>query len=222
VIDWLYQNALPIFAALVAGSIIGLERGLRSEPAGFRTHALVCAASAAVTLASVHLGRELHEAASASRAIQGIIVGVGFLGAGVIFRERLTVHGLTTAASVWATAGLGVVFGAERYGEGWVAVAALMIILVGLRVFDQRLPRHGHAELTIRYKRGKETSEQALHAFLGGMGVKAFTIRHRLCDGTIEHSAHIQAHREVPTQAISAALAQNPDVVGFDIEPLGG
>jgi putative Mg2+ transporter-C (MgtC) family protein len=222
VIDWFYQNILPILAAVAAGSIIGLERGLRSEPAGFRTHALVCAAAAAVTLASLHLGRELHETASVSRAVQGIVVGVGFLGAGVIFRERLTVHGLTTAASVWATAGLGVVFGSEQFAVGWTAVAALMFILVVLRVFDQRLPRREHAELTVRYPRGKEKSEAEFRAFLADFGVEAFTIRHKLCDGVIEHSAHIQAHRKMPTQAISQALVTDKTVAGFDIEPLGG
>src|ERR1700744_642928 len=97
---------LPLLAALVAGSFIGLERGLRSEPAGFRTHALVCAGAAAIVVGAVHAGQ--------------------------ILREGLTVRGLTTAASVWAMAGLGVVFGYGLYLEGFAGTAVLLVILMGL------------------------------------------------------------------------------------------
>jgi uncharacterized membrane protein YhiD involved in acid resistance len=123
---------------------------------------------------------------------------------------------------VWGTAGLGVVFGAGQFGVGWVAVAALLFILVVLRVFDQRLPRREHAELTVSYPRGQEKSEADFRAFLADFGVQAFTIRHKLGDGIIEHSAHIQARRRMPTQAISQALVTDKTVVGFDLEPLGG
>src|SRR3569832_1514927 len=113
--DWLYLNALPILAAIVAGALIGLERGLRSEPAGFRTHALVCIASAALVLAARHTGGSITDAAAASRVAQGIVTGVGFLGAGMIFRAGLNIHGLTTAAAVWASASLGVMLGFGHY-----------------------------------------------------------------------------------------------------------
>ncbi len=220
--DWINESLLPILAALAAGSAIGLERGLRSEPAGFRTHALVAVASAVTTNAALHLGEGLGDHASVSRVIQGLITGIGFLGAGVIFRERLTVHGLTTAASIWATAGLGVIFGAQRYVEGLIAVVVMMVVLVILRLVDKRLPRHGHAELTVRYQRGKELSEAELRALLAELRIQVFTIRHKLADGIVEHTGQIKAHREVPTQALSKALAGHKAVVGYDIEPLGG
>ena len=79
--------------ALVIGAMIGFERSFHGRPAGFRTHALVCLASALLMLVTIR--------ADPTRMAQGIMTGIGFLGAGVIFKEGLTVRGLTTAASIW-------------------------------------------------------------------------------------------------------------------------
>jgi putative Mg2+ transporter-C (MgtC) family protein len=127
--DWGWI-ASRLAAALVAGAILGINRDLHRKPAGLRTLALVSVGSALVVVVTLLLSN--HSADAASRVIQGLMTGVGFLGAGVIIhheRER-RVEGLTTAASVWVASGLGAACGA---GLGTVAILALvatMIILV--------------------------------------------------------------------------------------------
>src|SRR5215467_6733307 len=114
--------ALRVLMAIVLGGLIGMERTLHGRPAGFRTHALVCLASALLMMAAVYQGRWMTTAdaigtitSDPTRTAQGIMTGIGFLGAGVIFKEGLTVRGLTTAASVWVTAAIGILIGIGFY-----------------------------------------------------------------------------------------------------------
>ena len=106
-----------IFGALLIGAVIGLERSFHGRPAGFRTHALVCVASSLLMLVTVYQNEWMTQVAidairtDPTRMAQGIMTGIGFLGAGVIFKEGLTVRGLTTAASIWMTASIGILVG---------------------------------------------------------------------------------------------------------------
>ena len=114
------QIATRLLAALLAGGMIGLERSHRGRQAGFREHTLVCVATCQLMLIGVydwHGGAIVAQAydVSASRVIQGIMSGIGFLGAGGIIKEGFSVRGLTTAASIWMTASIGVLIGVGFY-----------------------------------------------------------------------------------------------------------
>src|SRR5512146_147895 len=113
--------AVNLGAAWAAGGLIGLERSFHGRPAGFRTHALVCLASALLMLVTRYQGLWLTDVpmetvrTDPTRMAQGIMTGIGFLGAGVIFKEGLSVRGLTTAASIWITAAIGILIGIGFY-----------------------------------------------------------------------------------------------------------
>ncbi|MBI1969692.1 MgtC/SapB family protein [Candidatus Woesearchaeota archaeon] len=113
-----------ILAAALAG-LIGIEREHKHRPAGLRTHMLVCIASTAIIIAAL----EMSTPDAAGRIAAAIITGIGFLGAGTIISQKKTVHGLTTAASVWAVAGLGIVIGLGHYSLA-VATALLFLIIL--------------------------------------------------------------------------------------------
>lgn len=106
------EMLLRLLAALVAGTIVGFERTYRGRPAGFRTHALVCMTSCLLMLVTVFQSQWVLEKSDylirldPTRMAQGIMTGIGFLGAGVIMKEGPTVRGLTTAASIWITAAM--------------------------------------------------------------------------------------------------------------------
>jgi putative Mg2+ transporter-C (MgtC) family protein len=118
--------AARLVAATLIGSGVGLDREIRHKPAGLKTHALVALGSALVTV----VAGTLADSSAVSRVIQGIIAGVGFLGGGAILKgtDEL-VTGLTTAASIWLVASLGIACGA---GEWIIAVIALVIALIVL------------------------------------------------------------------------------------------
>lgn len=121
--------------ATLAGALIGINRELRGKPAGMRTHALVSLGSAVVTFSSVYLATSsggFVDGNVVTRAVQGIIAGVGFLGGGVILKtsDRSGVRHLTTAASLWVVACLGIVCGLGQWALGVVALLLTLLVLV--------------------------------------------------------------------------------------------
>src|SRR5258708_10343386 len=125
-----YEVVLRLSAAALIGGVIGLDREVRRKPAGMRTHALVSLGAALVMLVVVRSPGANHVDA-VSRAIQGLIAGVGFLGGGAILKSdnREMVHGLTTAASIWLVASLGIACGIGQWIAALVALALALIIL---------------------------------------------------------------------------------------------
>lgn len=122
---------LRLLMALLCGAVIGLNRDLRRKPAGFRTFGLVSVGSAIAVLTILQLPGG---ADAVSRVIQGVLTGIGFLGAGVILHRasRPKVAGLTTAAAVWLTAGLGMASGAGLFAlAGMGLVLAMLLLLIG-------------------------------------------------------------------------------------------
>jgi putative Mg2+ transporter-C (MgtC) family protein len=122
---------LRLTAAVLIASVIGLDRELHRKPAGVRTHGLVALGAAAITLTGIQLSSP-GDAGGVLRAIQGIITGIGFLGAGVILHpaNEGSVLGLTTAASLWVVAGLGIGCGAGLWGSTLSASGLALLILV--------------------------------------------------------------------------------------------
>lgn len=128
-----WTGIILVAASVIAGMIVGLERELKDKPAGMRTVALICTGSTIFTLASVHAGGALH--ADPSRIAAQIVTGIGFLGAGAIMRERGRVIGMTTGATVWAVAAIGVLI-----GMGYAAAGLLLaLLIVVMLTFSHRL-----------------------------------------------------------------------------------
>ena len=126
------EVALRLFAAAVVGCGIGIDREVRGKPAGMRTHALVALGAALVTLIVVRVGPPNYEHVDAiSRVIQGIIAGVGFLGGGAILKSAESVHGLTTAASIWFVAAAGAACGTGQWLAAVIGVGFAFLILIG-------------------------------------------------------------------------------------------
>lgn len=120
-----FKYLASVLVAVVLGFVIGYERKLRYKEAGIRTHTIVCVGSALIMVISKYGFGDSAEADAARVAAQ-IVSGVGFLGAGIIVYRKQEIHGLTTAAGVWATAGVGMASGAELY---IVAAGATVIIV---------------------------------------------------------------------------------------------
>jgi len=130
------ELVLRLLAAAAFGAGIGIDREVRGKPAGMRTHALVSLGAALVMLVTVRVGPPGYEHVDAvSRVIQGIIAGVGFLGGGAILKSSESVHGLTTAASIWFVAALGAACGIGQWLVALIALLfALLILIAGQAV----------------------------------------------------------------------------------------
>jgi putative Mg2+ transporter-C (MgtC) family protein len=135
------MDVFLLFIALLLGGIVGLERQWNSHPAGLRTHILVCVGSCLITVLSVQFALGVAGTArdTPGRIAANVVVGVGFLGAGAIIREGLTVRGLTTAASIWTTAGIGMTVGCGMPVLGAVVTAMIVGTLILLRPIEGML-----------------------------------------------------------------------------------
>lgn len=133
--------------AAIAGGLIGLEREWRGKPAGLRTNILICIGAALITELSIGVSREavVGTQADASRLAAQIVSGIGFLGAGTIIQARQSVSGLTSAATLWVVAAIGIAIGSHHLVEAVSAVILVLLVLIPL----------GHAERWIA--RGRRT-----------------------------------------------------------------
>jgi len=118
---------LRLFLALVASALVGAEREKAGHPAGLRTHMLVCIGATVITLTSIEMFPTMPATIAGA-----IVTGIGFLGAGTIFRDKNHVRGLTTAASIWAVAGVGIALGSGAY---FIAIAATVAVLITLELW---------------------------------------------------------------------------------------
>lgn len=134
-----------LLTAMLIGCAIGLDRNLHGKSTGMKTLGIVAMGAALVTMASTDFSTQPgeHHYDAVSRAIQGVITGIGFLGAGVIVHENSTnrVRGLTTAASIWLTAAMGVVCGTGAWRVGVIALGLMLVLLLAGRPLEHWLHR---------------------------------------------------------------------------------
>lgn len=129
---------LQLTLAVVLGGVIGLERELSGKPAGLRTNVLICTGAALFTVLSLHLAGTRGDPA---RVAAQLIPGVGFIGAGTILHTRGAVTGLTSAATIWVVAAIGMALGSGAYVEGVGTTALVMLVLLGLGRFERVIAR---------------------------------------------------------------------------------
>jgi putative Mg2+ transporter-C (MgtC) family protein len=129
-VDGLLEPAVRLTAAVVAGGVVGLNRDLYGKPTGVRAHALVALGAALFVMAATDLGIADSDSTAVSRVIQGVVGGIGFLGAGVILRGGQRIFHVATAASIWVTAALGIACGLGAWRLTALAVLAVVLILV--------------------------------------------------------------------------------------------
>jgi putative Mg2+ transporter-C (MgtC) family protein len=139
----LKEIILRIVLATLLSGLIGLERELRHRGAGLRTHILVCLGSTLIMLTSLYVFDIYKDVARAQvdpgRIAAGIVTGIGFLCAGTIIRYGRSVKGLTTAASLWVTSGLGMAIGVGFYAASVTVAVVMCLVLVALRPFEKKL-----------------------------------------------------------------------------------
>jgi putative Mg2+ transporter-C (MgtC) family protein len=155
------------------------------------------------------------------RMAHGVLTGVGFLCGGVIFRQGLSVHGLTTAASLWITSALGVLFGIGMYGLAVTGTVITLLVLVALRWVDERLPRDRVMEVSVTYRRGGEAGHVAFSALLAELGLRPGRMKHALnaADDTIVVGGRVRLKGKIRGQALADRLLADPRVVSFELHP---
>jgi putative Mg2+ transporter-C (MgtC) family protein len=218
-----------VIGALVIGAMIGFERTFHGRPAGFRTHSLVCIASAILMIVTVYQNQWMtqieHDAirTDPTRMAQGIMTGIGFLGAGVIFKEGLTVRGLTTAASIWVTSAIGILVGIGFWFAAIVGAAATLIVLALFRFVEARLPSEFYAHHMLRFSRDRVMAEENMRSMIQKHGFTIANLSTRLTEGgqQFEYRMTIKSRDRKNAEMLSTHLRGLPEVIEFRITPTG-
>lgn len=167
---------MNLLGALVLGSLVGYERAYHGRAAGMRTYGLVCMASAGLTVISGYPGlwfggqHLLSTVPDPTRVMQGIVTGIGFLGAGVIVKEGLNISGLTTAASIWAASCIGVLIGVGFYAAAILLAALCASTMMWGSKVESWLPSHPAVQVTLRYRPGEAPSASRMAEIFAGLG----------------------------------------------------
>lgn len=180
-----WDMIVRLLLAAFLGGIVGIERGSGDRPAGFRTHILVCAGSALIMLVSMYGYDEYYVAGGpqpttrdSARIAAQVVSGIGFLGAGTIMHEGVTVRGLTTAASLWMISAIGLAAGAGMYVLSVVSTVVMMVTLVTFHSWEKRFA--GNSRNARRFIRIVAANEPGLitniTAYLTENGVKVRTL----------------------------------------------
>ncbi|MFB0566345.1 MAG: MgtC/SapB family protein [Candidatus Aminicenantaceae bacterium] len=175
----LIEIALKLLLAIALGGLIGLERETREKPAGFRTNILICVGSAMMMILSglIFQGKET-EGIDLTRISAGVIAGIGFIGAGTIIQARGIVQGLTTAATLWVVAGLGLVIGAGFYWEGIIFTCLVILTLVFFRHIEEKYLKRQYFNYNLKTKIPDEILSN-LNKLALNIGIKIESLRVR-------------------------------------------
>lgn len=220
---------IRMLLSVLAGGVIGLERSFHGRPAGFRTHTLVCSSSTLLMLLMVfqweHIGNIPAESIQVdpTRMAQGIMTGIGFLGAGVIMKDRLTIRGLTTAGSIWMTASIGIVIGMGFYSAALVATLITLGTLGLFRWVEKAMPSAHYSRMTIRFHRRENFTEDELKALLAEYGLDAASISYSLLNEgrMFEYQMTIRGKRVKSFYELAMLLEDNDRIQEFEISPMG-
>ena len=217
-----------LLGAVLAGAAIGLERSFRGRPAGFRTHTLVCLASSVLMLLTFYQLKWLPDVpleafrTDPTRMAQGIMTGIGFLGAGVIFKEGLSVRGLTTAASIWITAAIGILIGVGFYFPAIVATLLTLGVLSLFRWIEVWMPTQSYAHHYVRFDRHNVMPEDDLRKLLADQGFTVSHMSYRVNDtSAFEYRMILRSTDLGSARRLAEALRGLESVREFRISPTG-
>ena len=197
---------ISILIAVVLGFAIGFERKLRFKEAGIRTHTIVCVGSALIMVVSKY-GFGDSPDYDASRVAAQIVSGIGFLGAGIIVYRKHEIRGLTTAAGVWATAGVGMAAGAELYVVAAGAAVIIIAVQCLLHAKCKLLKKKKYTQIKIRFQKYGDEDEKVKELFQAD----AF------CRMTMERkgdkiicTANLNIDKEISRQRLNEIISENP------------
>ncbi|MEO8061349.1 MAG: MgtC/SapB family protein [Pseudomonadota bacterium] len=223
------EMLVRLLAALAAGAFIGYERSFHGRPAGLRTHVLVCLASAVLMLVTVYEDHWVRTSGDSrldpTRMAQGIMTGIGFLGAGVIVKEGLNVRGLTTAASIWITAAIGVLAGVGLYLPMVFAVTMTLAVLSLFRWIEMKVPTQAYYYFDVKYEREGNLSEEGMREILKRLGFSVANFSYRLdgsgSDRMLRHKMTLQTTDRSAAARLARWLEENRTVLEFRLSPTG-
>lgn len=233
--SWIHSKelmmVLRLVVAAILGGIVGLERGSGDRPAGFRTHILVCVGSALFMLVSMYGLDDMYSASSSpaedfgqrrdsTRIAAQVVSGIGFLGAGTILHEGLTIKGLTTAASLWIVSAIGLAVGSGMYFLSTVATAITMVTLVTFHSWEKRFAGTNRSDRrfvrVIANNRPRVITDVTGFLSRSGIQVKSVNVKSDKENGQIVLELYLKIEKGVDPMESVCGLQEIDGVIGLE------
>ncbi|HEX3025462.1 MAG TPA: MgtC/SapB family protein [Chitinophagaceae bacterium] len=204
------EHIFQILVAFFVGGLLGLEREYHSKPAGFRTMILICIGSCLFTILSTTF------ATNPDRIASNIVTGIGFIGAGVVFKEGITVRGITSAATIWIAASIGMCIGLKLYILAVFVAVLVLIVLIILSKLEETFDNlHQVKQYKIRFKADEYSLEELEIEF---KKTDIHFVRYKISK---QHDEVIVDYKIEAAQSkrekINFYLINNKNIIGFDI-----
>ena len=212
----LVETILRLGVALVLGSAIGFERQWNQKMAGLRTNALVALGSCGFVVFSTMVGQ-----GDPTRVAGQVVSGIGFLGAGVIMKEGFTIRGLSTAASIWMTAAIGVIIGIGFYGAAISATVVMLTAMTALGQLEKVLPHQTTLHLSLVYPNDHTPSADDIRERMKRHGFAVIDWSFHYCESSnhFQYDLVLQAVGECQSHNLVGDLSRSHEVVEFRLAP---
>lgn len=212
---------LRLVVSLVLGGLIGLERESRRQQAGFRTHILICLGSTLLMLLSIYIPQTFHnfQNGDPGRIAAQVVTGIGFIGGGAIFKLGANVRGLTTAATIWVVAAIGLVVGAGMFTGGVIATIIILFVLIILDKVERKYFPETHINLLRLNFNSCEVQSGEIIAKLkkNKISIQTFSLHQQLAKQTTAISIHINTPVSLDLSHIYAELKTLDHITDIEI-----
>ena len=218
-----WQSALiRILVSFAIGAIVGIERETHNQPAGLRTHILISIGSTIAMLVSIYIPQTFTQFQNGDpgRIAAQVVSGIGFLGAGAILKFGGNVKGLTTAASIWAMAALGLAVGAGMYLIGFIGLSVILFALVVMDIFEKKIFKERTPRKIEIVVRKKNSNIAAFVKELKDLNIKVVStgFERNVNEANDKITFFVEILRKFDVQKISEALETQPGVMSIAVE----
>ncbi len=224
----LLEILIRLLISMTAGGLIGLERSYNGHAAGFRTHTLVCMASSLLMLVAIYQKEWFSQALvetvriDPTRMAQGIMAGIGFLGAGVIIKSGLSIRGLTTAASIWITAAIGIL-GGVGFNSAVIIVSILTLGTLSIfRWIESKIPALIYAHCFLTMNCSEPMAESDMRRLLTQHGFDVVSVSYAFAqEACFKYDMMIRTRKQHNFERLSQSLAKLESILEFRISLTG-
>jgi putative Mg2+ transporter-C (MgtC) family protein len=205
-----FEHIYQILGALAAGSILGLEREYHNKPAGFRTMILICVSSCLFSILSANMP-------SGDRIASNIVTGIGFIGAGVVFKEGATVRGITSAAIIWMAAAIGMSIGFQQYMLSAFVVFTVLLVMIALFKFEKIFDSLYQVKVYEIHFISADYSLEALEKEMTGLKIQYIRNRIGKQNNVVNVEYNIVVSPKKKREQIDHFLINNTHIKGFEV-----
>ena len=205
-----YEHIIQILASLAAGSILGLEREYHNKPAGLRTLILICVSSCLFSIISSTMP-------SVDRIAQNIVTGIGFIGAGVVFKEGANVRGITSAAIIWMAASIGMCIGFQHYILAAFVVLMVLLVMIALSRFEKVFDSLYQVKIYEIHFLSADYSLEALEKEMTGLQIQYVRNKIGKQNDIVNVEYNIAVSPKKKREKIDNFLINNSHIKGFEV-----